>query len=58
MNVIDNNKAIIVVLKDEKYEKLIIEVENPTDAITLLTGNARKQPCDHFFCALALKNVT
>lgn len=38
MDIVDKNKTIIVELKDEKYSKLIIEVENPEEAINLLSN--------------------
>ena len=34
----DLEKCIIVNLKDEDYQELIIEVENPEDSIKMLTG--------------------
>ena len=40
MDIANVKNAIIVDLKDEEYKKLIIEVSNPQDAITLLTENA------------------
>ena len=40
MDIGNPKNAIIVDLKDEEYKKLIIEVSNPQDAITLLTENA------------------
>lgn len=36
-DVTDQNKSIVVELKDEHYKKLIIEVENVEEAINLLT---------------------
>ena len=38
-DVVDIDNCIIVDLKDEEYKQLIIEVENPAEAIRLLLGN-------------------
>ena len=37
-DVVNKEKAIMIELKDERYTKLIIEVENPEAAIELLTN--------------------
>jgi len=37
-DVSNKENAIMIELKDEKYSKLIIEVENPSNAIALLTN--------------------
>jgi hypothetical protein len=36
-DVVNKEKSIIVNVKDENYQQLIIEVENPEDAIKMLT---------------------
>ena len=36
-DVSDHKKSIVVVLKDEHYKKLIIEVDNVEEAISMLT---------------------
>lgn len=36
-DVMNKENAIIIELEDEKYQKLIVEVENPKDAIALLS---------------------
>lgn len=38
-DVVDRTKSIVVELEDEEYKKLIIEVENPEEAIKMLTNN-------------------
>jgi hypothetical protein len=40
MDISNPDNSIIVVLRDEKYQKLYIEVEDPQTAISLLTRNA------------------
>ncbi len=37
-DVVNKENTIIISLKDEEYQKLIIEVENPEEAIKLLKG--------------------
>lgn len=37
-DVVNKEKSIVVELKDEQYNRLIIEVEDPVAAIDLLTG--------------------
>jgi len=37
-DVVNKRNAIIIQLKEEKYQKLIIEVENPAEVIQLLHG--------------------
>ncbi len=37
-DVMDHSKSIVVELQDENYKQLIIEVENPEEAIALLTA--------------------
>ncbi len=37
-DVCNMNKSIVVELKDENYDKLVIEVENPENAIKTLTN--------------------
>jgi hypothetical protein len=37
-NVADQNKSIVVELRDEHYKKLIIEVDNVEEALDLLKG--------------------
>jgi len=37
-DVTNKAKTIIIKLKDQDYEKLVIDVENPTEAISLLKG--------------------
>jgi len=37
-DVMDKSKSIIVKLKDQQYEKLVIEVEDPAASIALLKG--------------------
>jgi len=37
-DVMNKEKAVIIQLKDEKYQKLIIEVENPAEVLQLLQG--------------------
>lgn len=40
-DVSNKDNAVMIELKDEKYTKLIIEVENPNDALVLLTNVAK-----------------
>jgi hypothetical protein len=37
MDIVNASNAIIIVLRDEKYQKLIIEVEDPLEAISILS---------------------
>ena len=37
-DVVNEDKSIVVVLKDEEFKELIIEVEDPVEAINLLKG--------------------
>ncbi len=37
-DVVNKKNAIIIELKDENYHKLIVEVDNPTEAMALING--------------------
>jgi len=39
LDIVNKNNVIVIELENERFKKLIISVENPTEALKLLNGN-------------------